>query len=411
MKMKKIVIIGIVLAAFAFVQIAAGVFSHVNFTADDNYGGDLRLRRNEILCAHQGVNSFRIWNRDVTLPGFKPYGRPDKPNVTGKAGDRAVHAYTPMHTTLFYFYGWLSESLCFSVMSCVFGFCLFFIVCESFRLSKERFGDTGGGLASCFALTIISFFAAQCFLSLNYGVLLLAVLLLMNRALEKGHDVAAGLLWAVTMIKPQVGLLFVWPLLWHRHYRAIVVAAATGLALTIVASLIVHESVVDLILQIPQIGKPYGSGATIDKIVKPILGEHASFAVMMLFFGLTGLATWLLRKSRDFVLCCVPVVLAMSLWTYGSLHDQVVKLPLFIFLGGLMFAARKFDKWCFLGTAYCVVLLPLLAWNIAVGAKLLDPTGIGWMYRLTVHASNALLIAFVALLIREERRNEIGKRG
>lgn len=143
--MKKKAIIGIALAAFALVQITAGVFSHIGFTVDDNYGGDLRLRRNEILCAHQGVNSFRIWNRDVTLPGFKPYGRPDKPNVPGEVGDRAVHAYTPVHTALFYFYGWLSERLCFSVMSCVFGFCLFFIVFESFRLSKERFGDTGGG--------------------------------------------------------------------------------------------------------------------------------------------------------------------------------------------------------------------------------------------------------------------------
>lgn len=63
---------------FALFQAITGVLSEVQFHSDENFGCDLRFRRNEVRCAHQGVNSFRIWNHECELEGFRPLSRPDK---------------------------------------------------------------------------------------------------------------------------------------------------------------------------------------------------------------------------------------------------------------------------------------------------------------------------------------------
>ncbi len=208
------------IAAFGLWQVLTGVVSSLEFFPDHSFACDLRFRRNEVRCAHQGVNSFHIWNREISLSGFVPLKRPDKENVEkASEKDSRVHAYPPWHTAFFWFYGWLPELLCVSLMSVVFGVCLAFIVSEGFRLSKARFGHPG--LVLYFSLAFISLHVFQCFIFLNYGVLILAAFLLMNRALEKNHTILAGLAWAVMMIKPQTGLLFAWPLFWHRRYLTI----------------------------------------------------------------------------------------------------------------------------------------------------------------------------------------------
>ena len=100
-KTKCLLIAGI--ALFALFQAASG------FLSDSRFGYDLSLRHNEVCCAHQGVNSFRIWNHEATLPGFYPYPS-DKPTLPHAETDVPVHAYPPWHTAMFYFYGWMSGS-------------------------------------------------------------------------------------------------------------------------------------------------------------------------------------------------------------------------------------------------------------------------------------------------------------
>ena len=407
-KARWLLIVGLVL--FALLQFAGGIIPQLTFRNDPAgcdipfIGCDLRLRRNEVFCAHLGVNSFRIWNREVSLPGFVPWSRPDKEDVPCATGDLLVHSYPPWHHAFFYFYGWLSARLCTIWMAVVYGFCLCFIVSECARLLKARFD--GDGLAVRFALSMIIYPAVHCLCSLNYGILILAAFLLMNRAREKGHDVAAGLCWAVMMIKPQVGLLFVWPLFWHRHYRTIITATVTCLAGTLFTSLQVHESMIDLILQIPQIGKPYGTGSVVDAILKPVFGENISFFQMSGFFVLTGLATWFLRRDRDFLLCSVPAALAVPLWTYSNTHDLVILLPLYMFLSIQMFGSGRIDKWKILGLFFCAAVVLMRIWSILVGLKIIAPTGIGWIFRFLEIVSQLTLAVFVVLLIRETWRTK-----
>ena len=269
---KRAVIIGAGIALFALFQIAGGLIASSGFFADGRFGCDLQLRRNEICCAHQGVNSFRIWTRETTLSGFTPITRPDMENLPRAPGDAVVHAYPPWHTAMFYFYGWLPEQMCLSLMSVVFGLCLFFILSECVRISKAHFE--------------------------HYGL-------------------------------------------------------AVGLSLAI-------------------------------------------------FFMLTGLATWALRRNREFIVSCVPVVVVIPLWTYGQEHDHVILVIALLVLAGRMFAVRKFDKWAVLGIVYFLSILFIHLWRMAVHFHLFDPTGLSKIYSLVELASQMSLVAVAALLIREE---------
>jgi hypothetical protein len=90
--------------------------------------------------------------------------------------------------------------------------------------------------------------------------------------------------------------------------------------------------------------------------------------------------------------------------TYSQFHDHVILLPIFIFMAGMMFSARTFGKWGVLCCTYCVLRLFICFWSaLTVGFGLLDPSGIGWIYRLVDYAANALLFVFLVFLIREVR--------
>ena len=396
------------LAVFALLQIAGGFCANPKYLFnDESFGHDLRLRRNEIRCAHQGVNSFRIWNREVELSGFVPLNRPDKEDVRRGPGDVVVHAYPPWHTTMFWFYGWLPETFCVSLMSVLFGVCLWLVASECARISKARF-EKDGGLVAVLALTLVLCYACRCYLLMNYGVLILAALLVMNRALEKGHEVAAGLCWAVMMLKPQVGVLFFWPLFWHRRYVAIVVATVVCLGATFATSLILHESVVDLLLQLPLIGKPY-AGFTPARFLRPILGESAMLLAMPVFFALVGFLTWLVRGRHDFAWSCVPVVVMVPVWTYCLPYDYVILLPLFVFWAGMAMSEKGLWRLGLvaLGGIYVALLVfsDVLAIGSFVGAfRLNDP---GKLWRFALRVSQLVLVASLAILIWRNREEQM----
>jgi hypothetical protein len=389
------------IALFAVYQVASVFLSGWLYFRDDRFGYDLRLRRNEVRCVQLGVDSFKIWDRETTLPGFTPLRRPDKADVPSAASDAVVHAYPPWHHAFFYFYGWLHEAMCLSLMSIVFGICLSFIVSETLRLSRARCDC--GGLAAFFALSTLAFAATWCYCMLNYGILILAAFLLMNRALEKGHDVAAGLCWAVMMVKPQVGLLFVWPLFWHRRHRTILVAAAACALATLFVAGRVHESPVDLVLQIPKIGSPYGTSGFVKFLPASVFGESRTFVVMGAFFALTGLATWAFRKRGDFLLSCVPAALATPLWTYNKEHDAVILLPLFIVLACRAFASRKFGKWAWIACSYVLASVLFYGWIVLIDRGIVDHTKMQSLRAILRLLTFAPLAVFAALLVREDR--------
>lgn len=326
------------------------------FFSEREFGHDLRLRYNEIRCVHRGVNPFRIWNHESALRGFKPLPRPDMDTPACNPDDEMIHAYPPWHNVFFFFLGFLSWPLCLSLVGLVFGICLYGIFDETYRLVGRQTGNASLGVA--FSMAMIAFNVTICFFVMNYGILVLMMFLIMNRALEKNREFLAGLCWALMMVKPQVGILFVWPLLWHRRYVAIMTAVGICLGATAVAAVVENDSMIDLILQIPKIGKPYGVHLLVERFVKPVLGDSAAALWMLLAFSATGVATWLLRK-RDFMSACVPVSLAITLWTYSQWHDRVILLVLMIALVGRMLESRNVNRWIVCGLSLCVAVIAL----------------------------------------------------
>ena len=363
-------------------------------------GWDLDLRRNEVRCAHQGVSSFRIWNRETTLEGFVPCQRPDKEAVVYHEGDAQVHAYPPWHTTMFWFYGWLGRDACLAFMAVIFGFCLCFTGYETVRLSKERFKAYEA--VAAISLILIAYSVTKCFTTLNYGVLLLAMFLLMNKALEKGHDILAGLAWAIMMIKPQVGFLFVWPLLWQKHYRTIITAAIVCFVATIGTSLLVHESVIDLILQVPKIGAPYPVGIFL--LIKPIAGNVGTSLFTMVSFSLVGFGTWLLRKNPDFLVNCAPVALMIPIWTFTNDYDWGILLPAYILLAGRVFESRKFDALTLLSILYCFIMVFMHDFFINAALAMLPSVNDLWIHRIAKFAVCPLLPLTAGLFVYEKHK-------
>lgn len=362
-----------VLALFAAFQMAACVFNLYSrgvLSSDGHIGCDLELRYNEVRCAHQGVNSFRVWNHEITLFGFAPAPRPDK-EVIGHEDDARVHAYPPWHIIMFWFYGWLSKEVCFSLMSVVLGFCLCFICYESARLTRERFKPWG--YITAFSLILITYNVSICFLALNYSVLILAMFLLMNRILSaKRYDIFAGLVWAIMMIKPQVGLLFVWPLFWKKHYLTIATAIVVCLAATFGVSIFVKESMLDLILQIPKIGQPYVQVPSELLQFIAISYSKIPFLFPAIFFVIVGITTWYLRK-QDFLNCCVPVMLIIPIWTYSIPFDWAILLPVFILLIGRISIQPKLDSLSIISIFYALsmTILALIVSHISFFDRLI----------------------------------------
>jgi len=390
------------LVLFTVVQISVGALDYINGHKDDLFACDLRTRYGESLCAHHGVNSFRIWNREITLPGFAPMGRRDMPAVARKDGDRIVHAYPPWHVAFFYFYGWMPEVICVGLMAMLFGLCLYFVVQETSGIARKSGLDHF--LVTAIALSAIAYHATSCFFTLNYGILILTSCLLMNKALERNHPLLAGAAWAVMMIKPQVGLLFFWPLFWRRRYNTIATAVAICLGATCATSLLVHESVFDLIAQVTEIGKPYGRHPIVDMVLIPLFGSCADKLWMGMFFLLVGVVTFLLRR-RDFLTMCVPVVVAIPVWTYSQGHDRVILLIWFLALAGRMVSARGFDKWVMCGLGCFLVDLFMRVWSVVhVGTAFLS--GREWMLYCAQALALVLQFAFVVLFIVEELTEE-----
>lgn len=402
MKVSKVLGISAVILAAAILICVGGVHDHLQ------HGGksfsskifihccDFRTRHAEILCAHRGVNSFHIWNRDVTLPGYWPIPRPDIPCADYHEGDLCVHAYPPWEVFFFYFLGWFPVGICLVLMCCLYVVCAFYIVRSSFLIGC-KWGVYPYVVASASLLMIVKD-AGRCFSCLNYSILCLALVILMFRFLDKGRPIIAAMCWALIMIKPQFGALFFWPLLFGRCYRTILTAVALCLGATVAMSFIYHESVLALILQVPQIGAPYVSFELVEKLFKPVLGRSANLVWMGIWCVVCGVWCFLLRKSGDFLVRCVPVAIIVPVWTYSQSYDHVILWIFYMVALKFVFSQPcKFWKWCFVGVISLSVFCMAWEFNI-ISTKLhfFDARGLGWIYYIAKYGKG-ILIAVLAV--------------
>lgn len=302
---------------------------------------DISVRYHEICCSHTGVNPFDVWSHRVETERFIGWWRPDFPEsreyrlrYSGENPEKVrVHAYPPWHTTFAWFYGWMPRHALIAWIT-VLNTLLFVFFANRLRRwapiepASER---------QEFQLMVFAGIAFQMAYLLgvgNYGGLLLVLIVLMMEAFEKRREVLIGVLWALAMVKPQVGLLLFWPLFFGKCYKAIAVAVTICLLATLWPAYVYHTSPIELLLQVPQIGAPYlvSGGYSPAEVMLEWLGKHGPTLWMGIFFLALGGLSFLVRHEKSTLFRFAPALIVFPFWTYSQLHDHVILALLYVLI-------------------------------------------------------------------------------
>ena len=297
------------LSIFALINLI-GSFRPNSFRA----GGDLLLRYNEVEVVKAGINPYAVFSNEVTLEDYT--GMNDfTPNSKWR-----VHAYPPWEYTFLYPLTLLTRDVVGKIYFLLNLACVVLILAMAFRLGHGLQQNVLHGcfVAVCSVSTSFAIYSAQRLQ--NYGLLMTVALIGMIIALNKRHDVLAGLCWAFIMVKPQIGTLFIIPLLVKRNFTAVAIAMTTCLLATIPPALMCDRSPVELILNIVQAGPqtPFYNPIIYfmpETTVGPMLVINA---LVVIAIGI--ILTVRLRDAAWHLVMCPAIVCSLA-WTVSRNHD------------------------------------------------------------------------------------------
>lgn len=338
-------LLGFLCLGVAAVQFAADVHTHAFFFQyESQFAWDARLRHNEIKCAHEGINSFFIWDRSITHEKYRGLERPDMEEEEESAEKKEsaeklpVHSYPAWHTAFLWFAGWMSLPLYLGVLYACFGLAL----AAFWKLVSARAPADPESKWLYFGLLSIPLAGRilACFATGNYGLFMALLVFGLICSVNAKRSVWTGILWAVMMVKPQIAVLMFWPLVVRKNYVAIGLAGAICVAGTLLVSFVYGCSPVELIAQIPKIGAPYTSAPKgIQLVFGPLFGTGTKWIWPFLMFALCGIMTWRLRRCGTWWMF-MPAVLLFPVWTYSQPHDGVAQWP-FYALVALLFTSAE----------------------------------------------------------------------
>ena len=378
-----------VLYGLSLVLVLSGLAFSVRTAIDglEHRGCDLMFRISEVQCAHTGVNPFDVWDRKVTTERFRGMDRDDREETPPEDAHKlVVHSYPAWHTTFCWFYGWLPRPITTALLGVAYGISLAFLVMWIKRRISSL--DTAGRVfVWSWLVAMLLGDLVSCFGCLQYGLPLAALALLMYDSLDKGRDGLAAVCWALMMVKPQVGALFFFPLLFGRKYKVILLAGTICFAATLWPAWVYHESPVELILQIPKIGVPYNREPIVDKCLAPLIGKGATFVWAGVCAAICAVGSWIFRKSGSWLVRTLPVMRIFPLWMYSQNHDHLVAWSLALVWGMLIMGIGRdklspvVRKVLYLCTGIQVAWLVFSSgWHFCVAVKLFNPSGFGWIY-------------------------------
>ncbi len=296
---------------------------------EEEWLSDLLYRYNESVCMHEGIDPFEIFERKITSEKYVGHGRPDKP-IEPINGRKIVHSYPAWHAAVFWWYGYIPKRVCMAIMASIY-LCTLICVCR-WTSRKLTANDSQERMINILFLVITLLYPiCGIFRYLNYGLLLLGCCLLLYLALERGHDMLAGIIYSFIMIKPQIGLLLIFPLLFNRKYKTIALAVVICLIETCFTAYMLNKSPIELILQIPKLGAPYSKGVIAERTMK-IVGPAGQYIVMGIFICLAAGGSYLVRNAQEAWIRFLPAVAFIPFWTYSQSHDWLVMLPCYIFI-------------------------------------------------------------------------------
>lgn len=374
------------------------------FRLPDLWRYDFVMRYNEIACAHAGINPYHIFAGEIASDKYVSLaeviqGRVAKDDERSQKG--RVCAYPPWHVAYAWFYGWLSWGTCVTVFQGMLLFLCLLTVGWAWRMTQKG--------ARSFVFSILSaYFLAPALLSFwvgNYGLVILCFSLLLYWSLETKKNTVAGLCWAVMMCKPQIAVLFFWPLLFQRRWVTIGVATMICLLATTWAAIVYQESPIDLVFQIPKM-VPSSSVGEFAALFNRVFGGSGELITMIGGFFVCGLLSFYFRNASTWILRFAPPLLIFPVWTYSQPHDFVVMFPLFVLIAsfaggesrGSTAERKKQEVVQLLTFSLSGVALFRSVWMLTLAYGWFDPSGLGWIFRATTGALFLILCCCVIII-------------
>lgn len=297
---------------------------------------DLRVALVDSAVVGMGIDPYAIWSGSVIVSGYKPgYSATIQDESLYNESDDIVCVNTPWIYAAILpltFLPWrVAAAVHFGIMVMSLGVLAFVGV----RLARKYGLDRDESIfASVASILAISMPLLQDFSSANWALIVIAASVMMAFFLERGANIAAGVCWAIAMIKPHVGLIFAVPLLMRCRIKTCVVAVLTCLLATLVSAIMTHTSPITLIMNsfAPNQGYFWGCG-TMPSIVCGLVPTNVA-----IFGGLIVgaiVCIWLTRKmlaTNDEFLIIAPAAICSMCWTYARCYSHVASWFFFIWL-------------------------------------------------------------------------------
>jgi hypothetical protein len=373
---------------------------------------DFSTRYHECNCVLSHVDPFKVWKGVVDHPEYKSYDNKDEFDKR-----LTVHAYSPWEYAYLMPLAILPFPQAAKLFGCLEVLALFTIWMIAWRVGYSIRRDMSDAVFLC-GIALGSGNSLRGTITCgNYGLICASLVLLMIWALNKKYDVLAGVLWAFIMVKPQLGLLYVIPLLIAQKWKTIATAAAICLFSTIFPAVMTSTSPIKLILQVKDIGAPYLYLDNGNQILFLFFKDYLSKGTILLASASVGIAicvlvSWWCRKYDDWLCKFLPVAVVSLFWTYSLPHDSVLLCIPLIYCGSKLVMAqsrREFLQWLIMLCPFLMDAFYLLC-RIWPSLGKFPPSGSGIsisLYQFIMLSAWATSIIAIGLKIRSRTCNRI----
>lgn len=286
-------------------------------------GCDFTMRYNEIRCVLDRIDPFAITRGDIAHPVYVRFNRwaPGRMNLTG---------YTPWAYVFLLPFALLPKALAAAVYTLLELGCVLFLFRFAYHQAKRTGLSEEGAVAVSASLCLLVYPITSAFGAGNFGIPFAATIAFMADCLDNGNEACAGLCWAFLMCKPQIGVLFAVPVLLHRKWNTLGVAAGVCLAATFAVAAWLGVSPVKLLLEVVRDGD-VGTYATdlLPLALFRAIVPHVPKDVVLLLHAVIGFflclfCCWRVRNVRDWAVRLAPPAFFCTIWAYGWSHDKCV---------------------------------------------------------------------------------------
>jgi hypothetical protein len=297
---------------------------------------DFSVRWKELQYVCKGIDPIDITRRN-TPPDPNIGKRPDWPAYPPSSYFSSLLIITPLPFQIakIYFYGLNLAGLVFL------GF-------YAYRKSNQLIADR---VVSVFVmlLSLTSMSVAAQLRAGSYSLIYTPLLVLMIVCLEKKYFVKAGLLLAISMIKPQIGIWFLLFVFLRGYWLTFFVSVSYYIITTVLIAYQLNRSIWKLLSN--TVGRVSNSGSFniglcnwFDVILPMRIAIPVSVAVG--FFIMSLLLIYCKKTPLD-ILICIPAVFAI-VFSYSRLHDQVIIYFIIIQYTNLFFNNPSKKRFIFL---------------------------------------------------------------